>query len=101
MRGLLKSVWLVIAVATSAVTCDNTEADTAELDPLDKCRIKSENVSLAPLDKRDYFVADYEDIGERIYVSVCHKLINLPENVRDLCDKDAHSCVTKVHIYFS
>ena len=60
------------------------------------CQLQSQNISLVSKDEIPFYMAEQTSSKTRIYVSPCHTLgDSLP--VRDLCDKDAYACITKIN----
>ena len=82
------------------------------------CVLPDENMSLASLGENDYFTAENRDEKTVIYLSLCHPLRyfvsslttlsdsiaepdcsrKLPPTVKDLCDENAFSCITKLNL---
>ena len=60
--------------------------------PEELCTLASHNISLMSMDRTPFFISP--SVDTRLYLSLCHKLGDLPVN--NLCDRNAFACITKI-----
>ena len=83
----MKSLGLVTCVVVAGAGMVMTQS------PEELCTLASHNVSMMSKNKAPFFVMPSNN-DTRLYLSLCHRLGELPVN--DLCDKNAFACITKM-----
>ncbi len=83
----MRSLGLVTSVMVAGAGLVMTQT------PEELCTLAAHNVSLMSKDRVPFFMTPHDDT--RLYVSLCHPLGELKLG-KDLCDKTAFACITKM-----